>query len=80
MMMRRNDEGYTFWANDRYATMLQLESFNELVGDALAFIVRYRLNRANNPRESMARLKLFTLAAFSDFFRGNFRFFGFRKV
>lgn len=71
-MVRRSDEGYTLLANDRYATMLQLESFNELVGDALAFIVRYRLNRANNPRESMARLKLFTLAAFSDFFRGNF--------
>lgn len=62
-MMRRRDEGYTLLANDRYATMLQLERFNELEGDALAFIVWYRVSTGQT-RESMAWLKLFILAAF----------------
>lgn len=62
-MMRRRDEGYTLLANDRYATMLQLERFNELEGDALAFIVWYRVSTGQT-RESMGWLKLFTLAAF----------------
>lgn len=50
-MMRRRDEGYTWLANDRYATMLQLECFNELEGDALAFIVWYKLSTGQTTQE-----------------------------
>lgn len=50
-MMRRRDEGYTLLANDRYATMLQLECFNELEGDALAFIVWYKLSTGQTTQE-----------------------------
>lgn len=50
-MKRRSDEGYTLLANDRYATGLQLERFNELEGEALAFIVRYRLTTGQSTLE-----------------------------
>lgn len=50
-MMRRRDEGYTLLANDRYATMLQLERFNDLEGGALAFIVWYRVSTGQTIEE-----------------------------
>lgn len=63
-MMRRRDEGYTLLANDRYATMLQLECFNELEGDALAFIVWYRVSTGQTREHGMAKVYI------SSFFSG----------